>query len=135
MSKPQPILATAGRWAPVVALAWILPGAGHFFLGRRLRAVLLFASVVISFVIGLLMHGYLFEPQTGDLFTTLIYTGGHIANLAAGLPYLIAKWMGYIEPDRAGHVFDYGTKFLVAAGLMNILSIVDAFEIAIGKKN
>jgi hypothetical protein len=129
------IVSTVGKWAPVVLMAWVIPGAGHFAQGRRVRGGLLAGAVMISFAVGLLMHGYLFEPQSGDLFTTLIYTGGHIANLAAGLPYMLAKWFGYMEPDRAGHVYDYGTKFLVAAGLMNILAVVDAFEIAIGKKN
>ncbi|HZO52052.1 MAG TPA: DUF6677 family protein [Bryobacteraceae bacterium] len=128
-------LASVNKWAPIVALGWLIPGAGHFFLGKRLRGGLLFASVTLSFMVGMLMRGYLFEWQTGDLFTTLIYCGGYIANLASGVPYLFAKWLGYSEPDMAGHVVDYGTKFLVCAGLMNILAMVDAFEIATGKKD
>jgi hypothetical protein len=35
----------------------------------------------------------------------------------------------------AGHVHDYGTKFLVAAGLLNLLAMVDVWEIATGKKD
>ena len=42
---------------------------------------------------------------------------------------------GYEAPDVAGHTVDYGTKFLVAAGLFNVLAIVDAFEIAVGRKD
>jgi hypothetical protein len=86
------------------------------------------------FALGLLMRGTLFEPQRGDLLTTIIYVGGFIANVAAGLPYLLTVWLGYNQPDTAGHVYDYGTKFLVGAGLLNILSMVDAFEIAAGRK-
>lgn len=129
------VLSTAGKWGPVVALAWIIPGGGHFWMGKRLRGALLFACVMISFLVGMLMHGYLFEWQTGDLFTTIIYCGGYIANLANGIPYLFARWLGYSEPDVAGHMVDYGTKFLVCAGLMNILAMVDAFEIAMGEKD
>ena len=128
-------LATVNKWAPVVALSWLVPGGGHFLLGKRLRGALLCGCVMLSFTVGMLMRGYLFEWQTGDLFTTLIYCGGFIANLASGVPYLFARWLGYSEPDMAGHVIDYGTKFLVCAGLMNILAMVDAFEIATGKKD
>jgi len=120
--------------APVLAMAWLIPGGGHFLLNRKSRAALLFGCVVISFIAGLMMRGYLFSPQTGDLFTVLIYVGGFLGNLAAGVPYLATKGLGYAQPDMAGHVHDYGTKLLVAAGLMNILAIVDAYEIARGKK-
>ncbi len=87
------------------------------------------------FVLGLMMRGALFEPQTGDLLTTVIYVGGFIGDLAAGVFYLLTVWLGYAQPDVAGHVHDYGTKFLVAAGLLNILAMVDAYEIAAGKKD
>ena len=128
-------LSSVNKWAPAVALGWLIPGGGHFLLGKRLRGGLLFGCVTLSFAVGMLMRGYLFEWQTGDLFTTLIYCGGYIANLASGVPYLFAKWLGYSEPDMAGHVIDYGTTFLVCAGLMNILAMVDVFEIATGKKD
>jgi len=120
--------------APLLAAAWLIPGGGHFLLNRKTRAVLLFGCVTVSFLAGLMMRGYLFSPQTGDLFTTLIYVGGFIGNLASGVPYLATKGLGYVQPDVAGHVHDYGTKLLVAAGLMNILAIVDAYEIRQGKK-
>ena len=48
--------------------------------------------------------------------------------------YLLSSWLNYGVEDMAGHVHDYGTKFLVAAGLMNVLAIVDAYEIAVGKR-
>jgi hypothetical protein len=122
-------------WAHIVAVAWLIPGAGHFLLKRPVRAGILFGSVLVMFVLGLMMRGTLFEPQTGDLLTTIIYVGGFIGNLASGLVYLVTVWFGYNQPDVAGHVHDYGTKFLVAAGLLNILAMVDAYEIAVGKKD
>lgn len=122
-------------WLPVVALAWFIPGGGHFLLKRTSRAALLFGCCLVSLLAGLMMRGALFSPQTGDLFTTLIYCGGFIANLASGILYLLTVWMGYAQPDVAGHVHDYGTKFLVGAGLMNLLAMVDAFEIATGRKS
>ena len=90
---------------------------------------------MILFVLGLMMQGMLFKPQTGDLLTTVIYCGGFVGNVLSGLPYFFSVWLGYAQPDVAGHVHDYGTKFLVAAGLLNLLGIVDAFEIAKGSKD
>ena len=127
-------LPPVSKWAPVVALAWFIPGGGHFLLKRPGRGALLAACVAAMFLLGLMMRGALFEPQTGDILTTVIYVGGFIGNFMSGILYFLARWLGYNQPDVAGHVHDYGTKFLVAAGLLNILAMVDAFEIVTGKK-
>ncbi|MDR3699846.1 MAG: hypothetical protein P4L56_09450 [Candidatus Sulfopaludibacter sp.] len=123
-----------GAWAPAVALGWLIPGGGHFLLKRTGRGVLLLIAVTSMFVCGLMMRGYMFQPQTGDLLTTLINVGGFVGDVAGGILYLLTVWLGYSQPDVAGHVHDYGTKFLVVAGLLNILAMVDAFEIAAGRK-
>ena len=128
---PTPV----SKWAGVVALAWLIPGGGHFLLKRPGRGALLAACVAATFLLGLMMRGAFFQPKTDDLLTTVIYWGGFIGNLMAGIPYLLANWLGYNQADVAGHVHDYGSKFLVAAGLLNILAMVDAFEIATGKKD
>ena len=130
--RPMPPL---GAWAPAVALGWLIPGAGHLLLKRTGRGVLLLLAVTGMFVCGLMMRGAMFQPQTGDLLTTLINTGGFIGDVCSGLLYLLSVWLGYNQPDMAGHVHDYGTKFLVAAGLLNILAMVDAFDIAAGRKD
>ena len=124
-----------GAWAPAVALGWLIPGGGHLLLKRTGRGVLLLLAVTGMFVCGLMMRGAMFQPQTGDLLTTLINTGGFIGDVCSGLLYLLSVWLGYNQPDMAGHVHDYGTKFLVAAGLLNILAMVDAFDIAAGRKD
>jgi hypothetical protein len=129
----QPV--SMGKWLPAVALAWLIPGGGHFFLKRSGRGALLCGSIVLVFLLGIMMRGTLFQPQGGDLLTTVIYYGGFIGDLLAGILYLLSVWLGYAQEDMAGHVHDYGTKFLVAAGLLNLLAIVDAFEIATGKKD
>jgi hypothetical protein len=86
------------------------------------------------FVFGLLMRGSMFEPQTGDLLTTIMYCGGFLANTMSGILYLVATWLGYDQPYIAGHVRDYGSIFLVSSGLLNVLAMVDAYELAVGKK-
>jgi hypothetical protein len=132
--KAQPAASPARGWYSVVILAWLVPGAGHFMLKRRGRGALLLASVAIMFLLGLMMRGTMFQPQTGDVLTTIIYCGGFLGDLASGLFYLLTVWLGYSQPDMAGHVHDYGTKFLVAAGLLNVLAMVDAYELATGQK-
>jgi hypothetical protein len=130
--QPMP---PVGAWVPAVALGWLIPGGGHFLLKRQGRGALLFASVASMFACGLMMQGTMFQPQTGDLLVTLINTGGFIGDLSSGILYLMSQWFGYNQPDMAGHVHDYGTKFLVTAGLLNILAMVDAYEIAAGRKD
>jgi hypothetical protein len=97
--------------------------------------MLLLSAVALTFLFGLMMRGVLFQPKTGDLLTTIIYCGGFLGNLASGIFYLLTVWLGYAQPDVAGHVHDYGTKFLVTAGLLNVLAMVDAFEIAARRKS
>jgi hypothetical protein len=124
-----------GVWAPAVALGWLVPGGGHFLLKRTGRGALLFASVAGMFLCGLMMQGAMFQPQNSDLLTTVINTGGFLGDLCSGILYLLSVWFGYNQPDTAGHVHDYGTKFLVAAGLLNLLAMVDAYDIAAGRKD
>jgi hypothetical protein len=124
-----------GAWAPAVALGWLIPGGGHFLLKRNGRGALLLAAVTGMFVCGLLMRGAMFQPQSGDFLTILINTGGFVGDVCSGILYLLSVWLGYTQADVAGHVHDYGTKFLVTAGLLNVLAMVDAYEIAIGRKD
>ena len=123
------------EWAPALALSWLIPGGGHLLLKRTGRGLLLMASITLMFVCGLMMRGAMFQPQSGDFLTTLINTGGFIGNLASGILYLLSVWLGYSQVDMAGAVHDYGTKFLVTAGLLNILAMVDTFEIAARRKD
>lgn len=114
----------------VVALGWLIPGAGHLLLGKRGRGAIIFATVIVTFVAGLMLRGPLFQPGgPGDVLSRLIQYGGFLGDLAAGLPYLVVRWLGYFPPDVAGHNPDYGSKLIVAAGLLNILAMVDAYEI------
>src|ERR1041385_4409945 len=128
-------LPPVGTWAPAVALGWLVPGGGHFLLKRNGRGALLCVSVSAMFLCGLMMQGAMFQPQTGDLLTTLINTGGFIGDVCSGILYLLSVAFGYNQPDVAGHVHDYGTKFLVTAGLLNVLAMVDAYEFAAGRKD
>jgi hypothetical protein len=133
--EPRRPLPPIGVWAPAVAVGWLIPGGGHILLKRKGRGVLLLVSVTAMFLCGLMMRGAMFQPASGDLLTILINTGGFVGNLCSGILYLLSQWLGYAQPDVPGAVHDYGTKFLVTAGLLNVLAMVDAFEIAVGRKD
>src|SRR5882724_11880386 len=113
----------------IVGLGWLIPGAGHLLLGRRGRGAIVFLVVLVSFAAGLMLRGPLLQPGGGgDVLSRLIQYGGFFGDLASGFMYIFARWLGYAPPDVAGHNPDYGSKFIVAAGLLNILAIVDAYE-------
>jgi hypothetical protein len=130
--QPMPPISA---WAPALALGWLIPGGGHLLLKRTGRGLLLLLSITGMFVCGLMMRGAMFQPASGDLLTVLINTGGFIGDICSGILYLLTVWLGYNQPDMAGAVHDYGTKFLVTAGLLNLLAMVDAFEIAARRKD
>jgi hypothetical protein len=125
----------ASVWILPVIAAWVLPGGGHFLQKKMGRGALILASVGLMFLFGMFMRGMMFTPEKGDMLTTLINYGGFVCDLASGVFYFAAAMFGYAAPDLPGDVHDYGTKFLVTAGLLNILAMVDSYEIAIGKKD
>jgi len=131
--EPRPPLQT---WLWPLVVAWLVPGGGHFYQKRWTRGGLLLFAIVGMFVFGLLMRGKMFEPvDGGDVFTKALTYGGLLGNVASGAPYFLATWLGYSQPELPGAVPDYGTKFLVCAGLLNILAMLDAYEIAAGRKS
>lgn len=115
--------------APIAG--WIIPGAGHFLQRRWGRGLLLMLSVVCLFVLGIQMQGKVYAPNTGDILDML----GFLGQLGSGALYLVTRAMGWGHSAIQLASADYGTKFMIVAGLLNIISAVDAHHIAIGKKN
>ena len=118
---------------PMAALvaAWLLPGGGHFWQRRWGRGALLIGSVGLMFPLGLSCGGRFFQLVPGNFVETL----GYVGDLCSGLLYLGAKFLGYDMPAVAAPAADYGTKFLLVAGLLNVLCILDAYDIAVGNKS
>ena len=131
--------APAKAWLLGVA-AWVLPGAGHLLQKRWGRALLLGGAVWSMFITGLLFGGHLFSLLGGDPNTTLLLrVAPAIANLGAGGLYLVS-WLGdlfFAElPDQMRRAtYEYGNTFLLVAGLLNYLAMLDAFDIAAGRKS
>ncbi len=127
----QALCKTNSTQAAVALIAgWLIPGAGHFLLKRWIRGSLLFVSIVSMFVIGLALKGKIYAPNTGDLLDILNFAG----DLGNGLLYLMAKALDLGQSSVQIAVADYGTKFIVVAGLLNIVSAVDAHSLATGRK-
>jgi len=125
VSAPNAVMAVV---AP--AVGWLIPGAGHLLQKRWTRGLLLMVSVAAMFALGLLMEGKLYSPNTGDILDVL----GFIGDVGAGALYIVSKALDAGTGNIARATADYGTKYLIVAGLLNIISAVDAYHIAIGKK-
>lgn len=124
-ARPLTAMAVA---APLAG--WLLPGGGHFLLGRWGRGLLLMASVTCMFVLGVLMEGKVYTANTGDILDML----GFVGDLGAGALYIITRAMEWGRGSIQLASADYGTKYIVVAGLLNVISAVDAYHIAVGEK-
>ena len=118
---------------PVLAalLAWVVPGLGHLYLGRRGRAIGFCLIVLISLATGLALDGNLYRPvpdQPLSFFAT-------IGSMGMGAPYFLARWVFGYEGDIEGAGFEYGSAFILTAGLMNLLLVLDCLDIARGMKS
>jgi len=114
-----------------MALAYLVPGAGHLYLGRRLRGIAYFCIVVFMFVIGLAVDGDLYAvTRSGGSLLRLLAAFG---SMGAGLLYWIADFKGVVG-DITSITYEHGTAFIITAGLMNLLLVLDAFDIAEGRK-
>jgi len=116
--------------ALVLLVGWLIPGAGHFLVGKWIRALLLFAAIITMYLTGLALSGKIYTPNTGDLLDML----GFVGQLGAGLLYVLAHVFGWGATSVLTALNDYGTKFLTVAGLLNIIAAVDAHSLANGRK-
>jgi hypothetical protein len=113
------------------AIGWLIPGAGHLMQKRWIRGFLLMGSVVTMFVLGLLMQGRIYKPNGGDILDVL----GFVGDIGAGGLYIATRAFDIGNVIVAHATADYGTKYLIVAGLLNFISVADAYHIATGKKS
>ncbi len=112
------------------AVGWLIPGAGHLVQKRYGRGVLLMASIVSMYMIGIAMQGHVYTPNGGDLLDILSFLG----DACAGGLYIVSRALDWNPGLISKATADYGSKFIVVAGLLNFISAADAYHIAIGKK-
>lgn len=111
-------------------IAWLVPGAGHFTLGKRQKAYVFAVVLPVMFALGLALQGRLFPFVPGDPLVAL----ASLANVMAGVPYLLARLFGAGGGVATAITYEYGNTFMIAAGLLNTLVMLDAFDVAKGRK-
>ncbi len=112
------------------AIGWLIPGAGHLMQKRWIRGALLMASIIPMYLLGLAMEGHIYKPNGGDILDML----GFVGDVGAGGLYIITRVNDWGQGLISHATADYGTKFIIVAGLLNFISVADAYHIAIGKK-
>ena len=122
----------SSKLLPACLLAWVLPGAGHFYLGRRGKGLLFFGTIGALFLLGVAMKSRLqlylgLEDPLALLFS--------IAQMAVGAPYFLARALGFEAGQVTSVTYEYGNTFTAVAGLLNILVILDTHDTAVGRKS
>ena len=114
----------------VLLAGWLVPGLGHLLLKKPIRAALLFVSIVAMFAIGMGLHGKLYAVGNGDMLDLL----GFVGQMGSPLLYAAAHAIGAGSAQLSDTLSDYGSKFAVVAGLLNVMAAVDAQSLANGRK-
>ena len=118
------------RGALAAVLALIFPGLGHLYLGRKARAAVFAGVVLVAVVLGAKLDGNLYTPIEGHPLTYLATIG----SMGMGLPYFLLLYPMHYQGDVTAAGYDYGTAFLLSAGLMNLLLALDAWDVGTGRK-
>ncbi|MDQ3214063.1 MAG: hypothetical protein M3Q85_15400, partial [Acidobacteriota bacterium] len=110
--------------------AWAVPGAGHLWMGRRQKGLIFLLALPAMFVAGLLLKGRIFPFDWSEPLVGL----AAVANFGAGAPWLLARMVDAGAGTVTASSYEYGNCFLIVAGLLNFLVILDAFDIGMGRK-
>jgi len=117
--------------------SWAVPGAGHLWLGRRTKGLIFLIALLLMFSIGLATHGRLVPPGAVagliDLSDPLVGLMA-VADLGIGAAYFVASALGYGAGNVRAVTYEYGNTFLIVAGLLNLLVVIDAYDVAMGRK-
>lgn len=119
------------RTAVMVCLvAWVVPGAGHLWLGRLSKGCIFFVALLAMFSIGLMLEGELFSIEPSQPLVAL----AALADLGIGASYFIAKMFGFGVGRVVATTYEYGNSFLIVSGLLNMLVVLDVFDLALDRK-
>ncbi|MSO55446.1 MAG: hypothetical protein EXQ55_00760 [Acidobacteria bacterium] len=113
----------------ICAAAWAVPGAGHLWLGRR-KGIIFLVVLPVMFALGLALEGRIFPFELSQPLVAL----AALANMGAGVPFLVARAMHQSGGNVIAVTYEYGNTFLIVAGLLNALVVIDAFDISMGRK-
>lgn len=114
----------------VCLAAWLVPGAGHLWFGRHVKGLVFLVTLPLMFAVGLALDGRLFPFEPAQPLVAL----AAVADVGVGLPYLVARALGLGSGNVVAVTYEYGNAFLIVAGLLNSLVVIDAWDIALGRK-
>jgi Family of unknown function (DUF6677) len=111
-------------------LAWFVPGAGHLWAGQRAKGIVFLLLLPLMFAVGLALQGRIFPFELGQPLVAL----AALADLGVGVPYVVARALGQGAGNVVAVTYEYGNTFVIVAGLLNLLVVCDAWDLAAGKK-
>jgi hypothetical protein len=124
------VVSEPGTLVLVCLAAWAVPGAGHFWLGRTQKGLVFLVALTVMFATGLLLQGRLFPFELSEPLVAL----AAVANAGLGLPWILGRAFGWGAGVVTAVTYEYGNCFLIVAGLLNFLVMLDAYDIGAGRK-
>jgi hypothetical protein len=110
--------------------AWLIPGGGHLWLGRRQKGLIFLLALPLMFMTGIWLQGHIFPFEVSEPLVAL----AAVANLGIGVPWFLARMLEMGGGVVTAASYEYGNCFMIVAGLLNFLVILDAFDVALGRK-
>jgi hypothetical protein len=111
-------------------LSWLVPGLGHLLQKKTVKAMVFFFGILALLAMGLLMNGKFYD--TTVLHPLLLL--GFLGDLGSGIFFILISLNHWAAGDITSVTFHYGTAYLAAAGLLNYLVALNAFDLAKGRK-
>lgn len=148
MAEPEKVVADStatdvsetrsAAWPFLVGgLGWLIPGLGHFVQKKYDRAAIFLVSIATMAGLGLAMGAKLYAPPFAEdqgFLVSLLHILAFLGDLGAGAMFFLAWGVGMGQEYLGRASGDYGTVFVLCAGLLNMLTVLDAYDIATGKK-
>lgn len=128
--RVAPALPRVGNPVVAAVAALLVPGLGHFYLRRRRRGLVFFLLVLVEVWVGCALQGNLYQILPNEPLSVL----GTLGAMGMGIPYFVLRYAWSYAGDIVAPGYEYGTAFLLTAGLMNWLLVLDAWDISLGKK-
>ncbi|MEM9406604.1 MAG: DUF6677 family protein [Acidobacteriota bacterium] len=131
-AEPQsPSPTVSAKTVAACVAAWLVPGSGHLILGRVPRAAIFFVLILLCAFVGVQLEGKLFVPQENAPLSRL----GTLGSMGMGVPYFVLRYAIEYEGNLKSASYEYGSAFLLTAGLMNLMVILDVWDIGRGTKD
>ncbi len=130
-TSEQTEIALSGRTIAAMSAAWLMPGCGHLMLGKKSRALVFFLTVMTAIAVGCLLEGNLHRILPNQPLTLLATLG----SMGSGIPYFALRFVAGYQGNVIAPGYEYGSAFLLTAGLMNLLLVLDVYDIARGRKS